>query len=108
MTYEEELIFGLQRWIVKAINYYDNRKFDDFLQDEKSFDATSYCFEVVNEIANEIIKKKEIMEKYKEVDFTILAILKLKIYVGDNINLDEYQDYIERIFPLTISTLVVK
>ncbi len=108
MTYEEELIYGLQRWILKALKYYDGRDFDEFLKDEKSFDATSYCLEVIDEIANKILDCKEILDKYKNVDFETLANIKNKIYYEDNINLVEFQELLESFFPLIMSYLIVK
>lgn len=88
MSEKEELIFGLRRWMSKAILYVGNYTSDEFFDDELVFDAVSYCIEVVTDISNRLISKySEVKEEYKDVDFDLLKNLKNKIYVNDNINI---------------------
>ena len=51
MTYQEELIFGLVRWLIKGTKYLE--KYDDcnqLISDELRFDALSYVILMVSEI----------------------------------------------------------
>lgn len=107
MTEQEELIFGLKRRLHKAIKYYDNRNFDDFINDEKSFDAVCFCFELIDEISKKIIKFNEIVSNFPSIDFHELANLKSKIYYGDNINLTEIEEILTYHFPRLLKGLMV-
>ena len=108
MTEQEELIFGLKRWIYKALNYFNGFTFEDFINDELHFDAVSYCIEVISEISNKILKFNEIITKYKDVDFILLSKIKENIYYEDNINLSMYNDYLIKYFPLALKGLMVE
>ena len=46
MNEEQELIFGLRRWLIKGTKYINNRSFDDFIHDEMAFDATCFVAEM--------------------------------------------------------------
>lgn len=107
MSEKEELLFGLKRWMQKALKYStDFESFDDFLDSELHFDAVCYCFEMVSEISNNLIKYQDVIDTYKSIDFDVLVNLKQNIYKGDNINLSAFEAYLEIIFPDFIKALI--
>lgn len=88
MSEKEELIFGLKRWMSKAVLYVGSYTNEEFFDDELVFDAVSYCIEVIYDIANRLVGKySDIKEEYKNVDFNLLTNIKSKIYVNDNVNI---------------------
>lgn len=89
MTENEELIFGLKRWLSKANIYCGYYTFDEFIKDDLVFDATCFCIETISDIGLKLVKKYSsfINEKYPTVDFNYLSNLKSLCFVGDNINL---------------------
>ena len=62
MSEKEELLFGLRRWMNKAILYVGNYTSDEFFDDELVFDAVCYCLEVIVDISSRLVNK------YKEVN----------------------------------------
>lgn len=87
MTQQEELIYGLGRWCMKAHKYVGDLDVDSFVEDEKTLDAVSYCIEIVAEIAQKLIKFDEICKNYKDINFAELGKIKEECFVGDNINI---------------------
>lgn len=69
MSENEELIFGLKMWINKGISYLGEASPEDFFNDDKSFDACSYCLVVISDIAKEISKKDEITKGLWRIKF---------------------------------------
>lgn len=108
MSYEEELIFGLTRYLKKCFIYLDNRSFKDFFNDEKSFDATMYCFSIIEELASKINKIDSLKEKYSKIDFNELSSLNKKILYEDNYNLNAIYDLISKEFIKVIQVLESK
>lgn len=108
MSYEEELIFGLTRYLKKCFIYLENRSFDDFFKDEKSFDATMYCFSVIEELASKIKEIPELTSKYKEINFDELSKLNQKILYEDNYNLSLIYELISKDFIKLIDLLETK
>jgi uncharacterized protein with HEPN domain len=87
MTQEEELVYGLGRWCMKAHKYVGDLDVNQFVEDEKSLDAVSYCIEIVAEIALKLTKIKDICDQHKDINFVELSKIKEKCFVGDNINI---------------------
>ena len=72
MSEKEELLFGLRRWMNKAILYVGNYTSDEFFDDELVFDAVCYCLEVIVDISSRLVNKyKEVNDEYKDVDFNV-------------------------------------
>ncbi len=105
MSYTEELIFGLKRWIKKAIDYLASREADEFFKDDKSFDATCYTILVISEIASKIKDIDELKNKYNNVNFDELALIYDKCLKEDNINLSFIYDLISKAFPYLLFLL---
>ncbi len=105
MSYEEELVFGLKRWINKIIIYLNERSAEEFFKDEKSFDATCYSILVVSEIANKIKDIESIKNKYSEINFDELSLIYDKSLKGDNINLSFIYDLISKALPYCLYLL---
>ena len=55
MSEEQELIYGLYRYISKASQYVGTKSVEEFIHDEKSFDATCFCFYMID---NMVTKSK--------------------------------------------------
>lgn len=104
MNEVEELIYGLKRWINKSIIYLDNRKAEDFFNDEKSFDATCYSILVISEIATTLKDKQEIKNKYN-INFEELSRIYNKCLSGDNINLSYIYNLVSIGFPKILELL---
>ncbi len=107
MNYQEELIFGLIRWMIKGTKYIE--KYDDaneVIGDELTFDALSYVILMVSDISKRVLAEDEILEKYKTVNFSELANLKNKIFVQDAIDYTFMFDFVKDDFPMFISALV--
>lgn len=105
MSYEEELVFGLKRWIKKGINYLNNRTMDEFFKDELSFDALCYTIIVISEIAAKIKDIDSIKEKYKDINFDELSLLYSKALKEDNYNLSYIYDLVSKAFPYLLLLL---
>lgn len=106
MSEKEELLFGLRRWMNKAILYVGNYTNDEFFDDELVFDAVCYCFEVIVDISSRLVNKyKEVNDEYKDVDFNFLADLKNKIYANDNINISLIYELCTKVFKETVNKL---
>ena len=108
MSKDEELIFGLKMWINKGINYLNNMDPESFFNDDKTFDACSYCLVVISEIAKDISKNKVICEIYDELNFDELANVYSSIFSGSNINLSVVYQLFSEGFPLLIKVLESK
>ena len=107
MTYQEELIFGLVRWLIKGTKYVE--KYDDcnqLISDELRFDALSYVILMVSEIAGRIANEETTVNKYNMVDFDELKDLKDDIFVGDKIDFSLMVDEVKDNFPMVISSLI--
>lgn len=108
MTYQEELIFGLVRWLIKGTKYvskYDEA--NEVINDELTFDALSFVILMVSDIAKQILDE-EVLAKYDNVNFEELANLKNSIFVKDAIDYVSMFDEVKDEFPLYISSLVSK
>jgi uncharacterized protein with HEPN domain len=105
MSYDEELIFGLKRWVRKAIDYYGGRSVEDFLRDEKSFDAASFCIYTISEIGTKLAVLPHIIEKYKEISFKGISELYGKCFPKDNINVSLMMTVLEEDFPKLLLVL---
>ena len=80
MNEEQELIFGLRRWLIKGTKYINNRSFDDFIHDEMAFDATCFVVEMISEIATRLtIKINEYSTYIKSILKEIASELDEKI-----------------------------
>mgnify|MGYP003448550570 CR=1 FL=1 len=91
MSEKEELLFGLRRWMNKAILYVGNYSSDEFFDDELVFDAVCYCLEVIVDISSRLVNKyKEVNDEYKDVDFNFLA--------DDNINISLIYELCTKVF----------
>lgn len=108
MSYHEELIFGLKRWIKKAIDYLDNKEANDFFKDEKSFDATCYTILVISEIASKIKEIEELKNQYKNINFDELSFIYDKCLKEDNINLSYIYELVSKAFPYLLFLLSSK
>ena len=109
MTYQEELIFGLVRWLIKGTKYvskYDEA--NEVINDELTFDALSFVILMVSDISKNILGEEEILMKYENVKFEELANLKNSIFVKDAIYYVSMFDDVKDEFPLYISSLVSK
>ncbi len=108
MNENEELIFGLKMWINKGISYLGEMDPESFFNDDKSFDACSYCLVIISDIAKEISKNKVICETYDELDFNELSKTYSSIFSGTNINLSLVYQLFKEGFPLLIKVLESK
>lgn len=107
MTYQEELVFGLVRWLIKGTKYvskYDEA--NEVINDELTFDALSFVILMVSDISKQILSEEEVIDKYQNVDFAELAELKNNIFVKDAIDYVSMFDEVKDEFPLYISALV--
>ena len=88
MTEEEELLFGLKRWIKKGMMYInDIPTLDDFLKNDLVFDACSFVIYTVSEIATRISELDSMQDLYSEVkEIKHLKNLKAKLFQADNID----------------------
>lgn len=107
MNEHEELIYGLNRWLIKAIKYYGGRDFDEFLKDEKSFDAVCYCISVISEIADKISKIESLKKEFPLVSFEAVASLYGRCFYKDNINLSFINTLLDVDFPRLLDLLMV-
>lgn len=105
MTYQEELIFGLSRWINKTIIYLDNKSSEEFFNDDKTFDACCYCLLVISEIGEKLKDNDEIKNKFSNINFKEIASIYSKCLDGDNINLSLIYDVISKAFPALLKEL---
>lgn len=105
MSYEEELVFGLNRWINKTISYLNNKSSDEFFNDDKTFDACCYCLLVISEIGEKLKDIKEVKDKYKNVNFNEISLIYSKCLDGDNINLSLIYEVISKAFPALLNEL---
>ncbi len=106
MSYEEELIFGLKRWLKKVIDYLNNRSPEEFFSDNLSFDAVCYCILVVSEIASKINEIDSLKAKYKDINFDEIALLYDKTLKGDNYNLSFIYELISGAIPYLYNMLI--
>lgn len=107
MTYQEELIFGLVRWLIKGTKYLE--KYDDcnnLVSDELRFDALSYVILMVSDISSRIVEEEDLVKKYNMVDFEELRDLKNDIFVQDKIDFELMFDTVKDNFPMLISQLI--
>jgi len=90
MNEKEELIFGLKRWIVKAINYAKGYDLATLLaKEEMRFDAICYCIFTISDIAKEIVNKYiELDEVYPGVNFKLVSELYTRCISNENINVE--------------------
>lgn len=88
MTKEEELLFGLYRYINKASRYVGSKNESEFIKDEVSFDATCFAFYMIEYIGQEILKNENILLNNPDIDFKRIAN-----YKNDFIN-EEGVDYV--------------
>lgn len=86
MTQNEELIFGLKRWIKKGINYVGNYSLDEFIHDELRFDATCFCTEILRNILRKIKDSNELKDKYTATNFDDLYEKFEKLFYKDAID----------------------
>ena len=100
MSEQEELIFGLYRYINKASRYLGEKNVEEFIRDEKSFDATCFCFYMIDMIIKMIFKQPELINKYPEIDFNKINKYKELIFVNDGIAYTDMYDIILNEFPL--------
>lgn len=105
MTRNEELIFGLKRWVYKTITYVGNLNDEEFFNNDLVFDACCYCIEVISEIGEFLAKEEEIKLHYKDVNFEALKDLKKNCFQGDNINLSLIYETITISFPNLLKLL---
>ncbi len=108
MSENEELIFGLKMWINKGISYLGEESPEEFFNDDKSFDACSYCLVVISDIAKEISKKEEITKTFEELNFEELGNVYSSIFSGSNINLSMVYELFKEGFPLLLKVLESK
>lgn len=107
MTYQEELVFGLVRWLIKGTKYLE--KYDDcndLVSDELRFDALSYVILMISDISGRIVEEDDIVNKYNMVDFEELKELKNEIFVKDKIDFELMFDTVKDNFPMIISQLI--
>lgn len=94
MNQEQELIFGLRRWLIKGTKYINNRSFDDFIHDEMAFDASCFVVEMISEIATRLKSK---IDKYSsQISLEILknpAELQQNVFFDDNIDMEFMYDF---------------
>ena len=108
MSENEDLIFGLKMWINKGISYLGEASPEEFFNDDKSFDACSYCLVVISDIAKEISKKDEITKVFEELNFEELGNVYNSIFSGSNINLSMVYELFKEGFPLLLKVLESK
>lgn len=99
MTYQEELIFGLKRWLKKGIDYLGNREMDEFFKDEKSFDASLYTILITSEIISKINKEEELKIKYKDINLGELEKMYQNIEENDNYDMNYIYHLLSEVFP---------
>lgn len=107
MTYQEELIFGLVRWLIKGTKYLE--KYDeanDLIDDDLTFDALSYVILMVNDITKRILNEPEILEKYSMAEFEEISKIKDAVFVGDGVDFETMFEEVKDNFPIYISQLV--
>ena len=100
MSEQEELIFGLYRYINKASRYVGEKSVEEFIRDEKSFDATCFCFYMIDMIIKMIFKHQDLINKYPEINFNKINKYKELIFVNDGIAYTDMYDIILNEFPL--------
>lgn len=106
MTYEEELVFGLKRWIYKAAKYLDQREMEEFFKDEKSFDACCYCLEVISDIATRILENDNLITKFDTIDFQFISTANKYPLKDDNMNLNAYYELFASYLPKIYNEIV--
>ena len=97
--YQEELIFGLKRWLKKGIDYLGNRERDEFFKDEKSFDASLYTILITSEIISKINKEEELKTKYKDINLDELEKMYQNIEENDNFDMNYIYHLLSEVFP---------
>ena len=100
MNEQEEIIYGLYRYIQKASRYIGEKSVDEFIHDEKSFDATCFCFYMIDNIAKMIHKYPDLIEKYQDIDFSRINSYKGLIFVNDGIAYEDMYGIVLNEFPL--------
>lgn len=100
MNEQEELIYGLYRYIQKASRYIGEKSVDEFIHDEKSFDATCFCFYMIDNITKMIHKYPDLIEKYQDIDFSRINSYKGLIFVNDGIAYEDMYGIVLNEFPL--------
>ena len=100
MTLEEELIFGLYRYMNKASRYIGTKNVDEFIHDEMAFDATCFAFYMINYISKEIIKNKYIIINNPDINFEEISNFYSRVFVKDNINYVEMHEIVIKKFPM--------
>ena len=85
MTEEQELIYGLRRWLIKGTNYISNLSYEEFIDDEKSFDATCFTSLMVSEIASRLLKNNE---QFPLKNLKNPAELKQNVFISNNIDME--------------------
>lgn len=107
MTEQEELIFGLHRYMSNARSYLGNNSASEIIKDHKSFDAICFCFIMIDEIIKTLLSKhQEIITLYPDIDFKKVATCKDRVFIGDNINYIEMVEIINNEISLIESKLI--
>lgn len=100
MSLEEELIFGLYRYINKASRYVGNKSVDEFIHDEMAFDATCFAFDMIKYISEEIQKNKYIITNYPSINFEKISNFYPRVFIHDSINYMEMYEIVVKEFPV--------
>lgn len=100
MSETEELIFGLNRYIKKASTYVGSKSESEFIRDQMAFDATCFCFYMIDYIVKKILEHKDLINEYKEIDFVAINTYKDEIFLRDNLDYMRMYEIIQNEFPL--------
>lgn len=100
MSEEQELIYGLYRYISKASRYVGTKSVEEFIHDEKSFDATCFCFYMIDNIVKMIHKYPKLIYEHKDIDFKRVNLYKDSVFVNDGIAYVDMYEIIQNEFPL--------
>lgn len=93
MTRGQEYVFGIKRYLKKAVDYLNRRSMDEFLKDDMAFDAMCFVIKTISELAQDGAEYTEVSQTFDSEDLNYLSSLSEEVFLSDNISLDKIYEF---------------
>ena len=105
---QNELIFGLKRYIFKIKTYIGSQNEEEFFKNEMAFDASLYCLTTLSEIASQISKDEKICSYYQGIDFEDIAGIYKSAIHGDMFDMNAIASSLFEILPFFLLLMYLR
>lgn len=105
---QNELIFGLKRYIFKIKTYIGNQSEEEFFKNEMAFDASLYCLLTLSDIAFQISKDEKICSYYQGIDFEDISSIYKSAIHGDMFDMNAIASALFEILPFYLLLMYLR